>query len=114
MTLKLKEWIAKVSIAIDALNELGQVTSFSVAASANTDVSLPDATRALLVVCGAGNGKLIAIVNTTATGGSSNLIVARGSTSIGLTDGTNKITINNSTSSACRGMLIDFAAHSVT
>ena len=110
---KLKEWIANISELANALHMLGSASAYSVAANSNTIITLPNATRALLVVCGAGNSKLVAVVNTTAAGSATHLIVAQGSSGIDLTDGTNQITINNNINASSRALLIDFAQHSV-
>lgn len=94
MTFKLKEWIANVSEKIVLLKYINAIDRISVNANASADIAVADSEHLLLVGVGAGNSKMMALVNATSTGSVSNLKVA-GATNMTFTNGTNKITVTN-------------------
>lgn len=87
--------------------EIKGVDKISVAASSSADIDVDNSEHLLLVGVGAGNSKMMALVNATSSGAVSNLKVA-GATNMTFTNGTNKITVTNGYGYAMGVLIIRF------
>ena len=87
--------------------EIKGVDKISVSANSSADIDVDNSEHLLLVGVGAGNSKMMALVNATSAGAVSNLKVA-GATNMTFTNGTNKITVTNGYSYAMGVLIIRF------
>lgn len=106
-SLALKEWILKVSEKMLLLKYIDAIDRVAVSASGSADVSVANLEHLLLIGAGAGNSKVMAIVNGTSSGAVSYLKVA-GATNMTFTTATNKITINNGYNYAMGVLVVRF------
>lgn len=105
--LNIKSWMAKVSTELLLLKHINSIEGYSCSANGTLDITVPAYSKFIIIGNGAGNSKIVALVNATSDGTVSNLKVA-GATNMTLTNGTGKVTINNGYGGAMSVLVIDY------
>ena len=92
--LNIRSWMTKVSTELLLLKHIDSIEAYSCAANGTLALTVSNASRLIVFGIGGGNSKIVALVNSSASGEVTNLKVA-GATNMTLTNATNKVTISN-------------------